>query len=189
MRKCRVTAPTRSDPVRLHHHLRGRLPARPAARALQQPRGDPPGRHQDGPTAAAPGATQGQGHRSGAGWGRGGQLTNLPETSALSLRGKRGPHPRRPPALPRVCLGWGLSPGPRKRRDWHASYCPPSRVEGPEPMGSWCKKAGLSEQEAGAGTWVTSAGLAGVDGVRDEARRWSTGRAVGERPGRKATIP
>ncbi|XP_044799859.2 anoctamin-9 isoform X10 [Bubalus bubalis] len=51
------------DPVRLHHHLRGCLPAGPAARALQQPRGDPPGRHQDGPAAAAPGATQGQGHR------------------------------------------------------------------------------------------------------------------------------
>lgn len=41
----RVTPPPRSDPVRLHHHLRGRLPARPAARLLQQRRGDPPGRH------------------------------------------------------------------------------------------------------------------------------------------------
>ncbi|XP_057582367.1 anoctamin-9 isoform X11 [Hippopotamus amphibius kiboko] len=51
------------DPVRLHHDLRGCLPTRPTARTLQQSRGDPPGRHQDGPAAAAPGATQGQGHR------------------------------------------------------------------------------------------------------------------------------
>lgn len=150
MRKRRVTASVRSDPVWLHHHLRGRLPTRPAARALQQPRGDPPGRHQDGPAAAAPGATQGQGHRSGAGRGRGGQLADLPETPALSLGGQEGPSPAVAPSPSQGLPGLGVEPRPQEKEGLACLLLPPPRrVEGPELMGSWCKKAGLSAQEAG----------------------------------------
>eukprot|EP00074_Homo_sapiens_P095092 XP_016873134.1 anoctamin-9 isoform X2 [Homo sapiens] len=92
------------DPVRLHHHLRGRLPAGAAARALQQPRGDPPGRHQDGLVAAAPGAAQGQGHRSdraGAGWAGTGrpQACGLPAGQAGSP-GKNNLSDLRPQTAP-----------------------------------------------------------------------------------------
>ncbi|XP_037694362.1 anoctamin-9 isoform X6 [Choloepus didactylus] len=111
------------DAVQLHHHLRGRLPAGPAARALQQRGGDPAGRHQDGPAAAAPRAAQGQGHwdlAAGAGDHRGAGRHRQRHGDRLHVR-VHPPGGLQVPLRPMPTRG---PPCHRVRGHWGASHCP-----------------------------------------------------------------
>ena len=67
-----------------------------------------------------------------------------PQLSALG--GKRGPHPAVAPSPSQGLPGLGVEPRPQEEEGLACPHCPPSPVG---ELGSRCKKAGLSEQEAG----------------------------------------